>query len=312
VLTDKREYFQPFRYPQAFEFLKRQEKIFWNAHEINVERDVHQFHVDFSASEKHMITTILRLFTQYELNVGCYWSDFVGKKFGGHWEVAAMAKMFSSMENVHALFYNKLNEGLYLNTPEFYSSYKDNSVLDGNVQITAVNEELSIEESLARLAFAEGVKLFGSFAVLTSFPRFGKLRGVENGLRYSIFDEMLHCAASCWLYKEYTKEANTFLSEEKIRNIAMRFTVEELALVDLLFQEGEPTGLPKSEVNLFVLHRADKVCEMLGYPPVFEVDKPTELSKWFYTFVNAQEDTDFFVSKATEYQQGWDFGEIIW
>lgn len=310
TLLDTREHFQPFAYPQAFEFLKSQEKVFWNAHEINTERDIQQYHNEFTEADKHLIQTLLKVFTTYEMKIGCFWSDVVASLFAGHWEVAAMAKMFSAMENVHAVFYNKLNEGLYMNTPSFYTEFTREPQLNSNVKI--LDDYLNhpdIATKLAAFSFAEGVKLYGSFAVLLNFPRHGKLRGVENGLKYSVFDEALHCRASSWLYKTYCDEVGYKLSAAYLSDMANEFVEVELQLVDVLFSVGEIEGITKQDVVDFVHHRANRVLTYLGTEGTLP-DNRSSVASWFYPFINAQEDTDFFVSKVTEYEQGWDFSGV--
>ena len=311
MLTDSREHFQPFQYPMAAKFLESQEKVFWNSHEIQVGRDVQQYHSEFTESEKHLIVTLLKVFTEYELHVGCFWSDVVAKEFGGHWEVAAMAKIFSATENVHALFYNKLNEGLYLNDAEFYNSFKLSPSLSKNINIITKHlENPSLLSKLAAFSFVEGVKLYGSFAVLLNFPRQGKLRGVENGLKYSVSDEALHCRASSWLYKQLSEETSTSLSNSELHEMARSFVDVEIILVEELFSKGTIEGITQEDVVEFVKHRADRVLTYLGSVPLYGTGE-TKISEWFYTFINAQEDTDFFVSKATEYEQGWNFSGVV-
>lgn len=310
MLTDRRPNIQPYTYPQAYEFLKKQESVFWNAHEIKTERDVNQYYNEFTPAERHLISTLLKIFTEYELHIGCYWSDVVARDFGGHWEIGAMAKMFSAMENVHAVFYNKLNEGLGLNTPEFYNSWTEDKNLKANIEVIDKYFERDHATGLAALAFTEGVKLYGSFAVLLNFPRHGKLRGVENGLRYSVFDETLHCNASSWLYQTYCSEFPQYkLSPDRVQNMAETFVNAECLLIDRLFDKGPIEGIKIADVKQFVKNRANRVVSMLGYDKPYPEAK-SEIDEWFYLMINAKEDVDFFVSKVTDYTKGWDFSGV--
>ena len=117
-------------YPKAIDYCEQQESIFWTSSEIEMEKDIHDLKTNLSDAELHGVTTVLKLFTLYELHVGNeYWLDYVRKTFQRP-EIQRMASVFGMFElNVHAPFYDKLNEVMGLKTDEFYSSYADDKVL---------------------------------------------------------------------------------------------------------------------------------------------------------------------------------------
>jgi ribonucleotide reductase beta subunit family protein with ferritin-like domain len=115
LLTKKTSY--TFDYPEALVFADKQNSVFWTFDEIDLEKDVHSILTDFTPSERHGVTTALKLFTKYELIVGNeYWSGTVKPNFQ-HPDIELMADAFCYFEsNVHARFYNRINELLGLAT----------------------------------------------------------------------------------------------------------------------------------------------------------------------------------------------------
>ena len=59
-------------YPEFNELADKQlEKCFWTHSEIKVEKDKQDLMTELSPAEYHAVTTALKLFTKYELRVGC-------------------------------------------------------------------------------------------------------------------------------------------------------------------------------------------------------------------------------------------------
>jgi len=185
-------------YPMALELAETQEKILWTVNEIHIEKDLHDLKLNLTEAELHGVTTVLKLFTKYELHVGRdYWLDRVRKVFPRP-DIDRMAAVFGYVEiNVHAPFYNKINEILGLATDEFYESYKESKVLVERINwihdIVSLprTNELDNLKSLAAFAFVEGAVLYSSFAFLKHFQVEGKnlLANLVAGINFSVRDE---------------------------------------------------------------------------------------------------------------------------
>ena len=57
-------------YEQAVKLAQEQTRIVWFAEELGVEKDEGDIRTKCTEGERHGITTVLRLFTQYELMLG--------------------------------------------------------------------------------------------------------------------------------------------------------------------------------------------------------------------------------------------------
>ena len=158
-------------YPIAIEFAQKQNEVFWTAEEISVEKDIQDIMVNMTEAERHGVITVLKLFTLYELFAGDeYWGEKVKNWFPNP-SVRMMANSFSYFEiNVHAPFYNKLNEALHLNTEEFYMSYVQDETLKKRMAfIGKIVDSENVLESLGVFSMIEGAVLYSSFAFLKHF-----------------------------------------------------------------------------------------------------------------------------------------------
>src|SRR3546814_9627677 len=70
-----------------------------------------------------------------------------------------------------------------------------------------VENDEDIARTLAMFGgFTEGLQLFASFAMLMNFPRFNKMKGMGQIVRWSIGDERLHCAGIIKRSEEHTSQ----------------------------------------------------------------------------------------------------------
>ncbi len=198
MITDKKETYTV-DYPEAIHFAETQASIYWRPDEIKVEKDVQDILVNLTEAERHGVTTVLKLFTLYELNVGNeYWGGVIAKQFPRP-DIQRMANAFSFFElNVHAPFYAKINEVLGLATDEFYSSYVNDPVLQERMEYIDLCLQLSEHNdythkliALAAFSMIEGAVLYSSFAYLKHFQACGKnkLINIVRGVDMSVRDE---------------------------------------------------------------------------------------------------------------------------
>lgn len=91
-------------YQQAIDAAQEQTRIIWFAEELGVEKDEGDIRTKCTDGERHGITTVLKLFTQYELMLGGdeFWGGKVTRMFPRP-EIQRMAATFSFIElGVHA------------------------------------------------------------------------------------------------------------------------------------------------------------------------------------------------------------------
>lgn len=302
-------------YPQAIAYAEAQQDIFWTANEIDMEKDLHGLKTDLTKAEYHANTLSLKLFTLYELKVGDYWLDYVFKTFKRP-DIQRMASVFGFFElNVHAPFYNKINEVLGLNTDEFYNSYKQDKEL--KTRMDWLDDEFG-DDPLYNVGLAsmiEGAILYSNFAFFKHFQALGKnkLTNLCAGINFSVRDENLHSEAGAWLYKTLLEESGEPPEryEAKFKEAGTQIYKHECQIIDMLFSEGTIKGITAEQMKHFVQSRINLVLGQLGVEPLFEVSRDV-ISKWFYKNIADGAFHDFFTKQGNNYNRDWIEERFTW
>lgn len=322
LLTPTRSYVT--HYQDAIKFSEQAEQIFWTANEINVEKDKQDMLVNMTEAERHGVITTLKLFTLYELVAGNeYWLGRVKDMFPRP-EIQRMCSIFGMYElNVHAPFYNKLNQVLGLDNDEFYLSYVNDPILADRISfIDSLVSDRDRLVSLGCFSLVEGAVLYSSFAFLKHFQAQGKnkLLNVVRGINFSLRDENLHAMAGAWLYRslrdEMLQDDPTYRvaienASERILRAARAIYEHEARIVDMTFEKGEIEGITSEQMKKFVQSRINLCLSQLGLPQIFEVVNDN-ISSWFYDSINSTSFNDFFTGVGNSYNRNWDQGGFTW
>lgn len=322
IITPTRSYVC--NYPDAIKFSEQAEQIFWTANEINVEKDKQDMLVNMTEAERHGVITTLKLFTLYELVAGNeYWLTRVKGMFPRP-EIQRMCSIFGMYElNVHAPFYNKLNQVLGLDNDEFYLSYVNDPILADRISfIDGLVSDRDRLVSLGCFSLVEGAVLYSSFAFLKHFQAQGKnkLLNVVRGINFSLRDENLHAMAGAWLYRslrdEMLQDDPTYRvaienASERILRAARAIYEHESRIVDMTFEKGEIEGITSEQMKKFVQSRINLCLSQLGLPQIFEVVNDN-ISSWFYDSINSTSFNDFFTGVGNSYNRNWDQGGFTW
>tara|TARA_B100000795_G_scaffold32072_1_gene21168 strand:- start:1876 stop:2835 length:960 start_codon:yes stop_codon:yes gene_type:complete len=319
MITDKQEAYI-IEYPQAEVFAEQQEDIFWTAKEIGMDKDLHDLHNNLTEAETHGVVTVLKLFTKYEIHVGNeYWLDFVRKKFKRP-EIQRMASLFGMFElNVHAPFYNKINEVLNLNTEEFYNSYIEDKTLKGRMDW--LDSQFEGDDTLYSLAVGsiiEGAVLYSNFAFLKHFQAEGKnkLVNLTAGINFSVRDENLHSLAGAWLYNTLKEESEldviaTDRLTQKINKTCNKILEHESRIIDMIFEKGDIRGITEHQMKQFIKARLNLCLNQLKLEPLYEVEYDP-ISKWFYKNINSGQLHDFFHKQGNNYNRDHSEAKFVW
>ena len=310
-------------YPQAIQAAIQQTRIFWTAEELGVEKDESDLRTKCTEGERHGITTVLKLFTRYELMLGGdeFWGGKVAKMFPRP-EIQRMAATFSFMElGVHAPMYDLINKTLNIATDEFYNSWKEDKVL--SERMAFIDKYASSEcplESTAAFSFMEGVVLFSNFSFLKSFNvnGFNLISHVTAGLDASAKDEDFHSMASAWLFNQCLKEreelglidsAGKSALRKKIRRIAEKVYEHESLICEKIFEKGGIRTIEKEDILHFIRDRINLVLSYLEMKPIFEQETGV-VSSWFYNQLSSFKYSDFFSNQQVQYMRSWKKHEL--
>jgi ribonucleoside-diphosphate reductase beta chain len=231
-----------------------------------------------------------------------------------------MAAVFGAFElAIHKPFYSKLNELLYIDTEDFYSSYVNDPTLKSRMEfidsIVGSNDELL---SLAGFSMVEGAILYTSFAFLKHFQSKGKnkLLNVVRGINFSVRDENLHSIAGAYVFKKKMEAAK--LTDEKkseIKETIQKFAAElyehECRIVDMIFEKGPIDGITPAQMKHFVESRINNCLNQLGYTQMFKITY-NPIAEWFYDGINGYQYNDFFSGMGSQYNRNWDEQGFKW
>lgn len=311
---------------EPVEFADQQLKVFWLPDEIKVEKDIQDVLVNFTPAEKHAVITTLKLFSIYETHAGSeYWGGRFKNMFNGA-EFHRMASVFSMFElAVHAPFYNKINQLLHIDTPEFYTSYLNDPVLNQRVEhIGEIIDHPDDLISLAAFSMVEGVILYSSFAFLKHYQSQGKnkLMNIVRGINFSVRDENMHSTGGAWAFKYKLDQAKQTMSSDsfeiytaaidyQVRSVARKLYEHECQIIAKLFEQGEIKGITAHQLENFVQSRVNECLKQLGFAKEYDV-KYNPVSEWFYKGINNYQFNDFFSGQGREYNRNWDQSGFVW
>jgi ribonucleoside-diphosphate reductase beta chain len=329
LFTDRIEY-KPFEFPVYYnEGWLLQMQAFWLHTEIPMQGDVKDWNENLKEHEKHLVGNILLGFAQTECAVSDYWTGMVTKWFPKH-EIRQMAMAFGSQETIHAVAYSYLNETLgledfnaFLHEPATRARFEMLTDVSADYTPEELMNNASAREEVGRSlaifsAFAEGVALYSSFAVLYSFQMRNMLKGIGQQMKWSVRDESLHSKMGCTLYRHMCEEYPELKESAKasIEEAAGLVLELEHKFIDKMFEMGDLENLKKYDLKNFITRRTnDKLIE-LGYSPIFEYDKESASElEWFDHLTGGVTHTDFFALRPTDYSkanEGEDWNDGLW
>lgn len=296
--------YKPFQYPWAVEKSIAHEKIHWGEWEAKLQEDVAQWKTDaITPQEKAHITSILRLFTQSDVQVGTNYLEYYIPKFKNN-EIRAMLTSFVNREFVHQRSYALLNDTLGLPEEEYsafleYEAMKEKIDFMGDIDI---NSHAGTAKAIARSVMNEGMSLFSAFAMLLNYQRFGKMKGMCEIVEWSVRDETMHCDGMVQLFREFCKEHPRIVTDEFKLSIYQMFrdgVALEDQVIETAFADGDIQGLSAQEVKQYIRYIADRRLIQLGLKGNWKVTKnPLDWLEWV---LNGDSFKNFFEGTVTDY-----------
>jgi ribonucleoside-diphosphate reductase beta chain len=310
--------YKPFEYPEYYtDGWLPQAQAFWLHTEISMQGDVKDWKENLKPHEKNIVGNILLGFAQTECAVGDYWTGMVTKWFPKH-EIQHMAMMFGSQETIHATAYSYLNETLgledfeaFLHEPSISEKFEYLAEVDGDYTHEDLLNNPEARRDAARSlaifsAFAEGVSLYSSFAVLYSFQMRNLLKGIGQQMKWSVRDESLHSKMGCRLFRHMCEEFPELKEQvqAEVEEAATLIVEMEHKFIDKMFEMGDLENMKKDDLKEFIKKRANEKLIELGYLPIFHYSENMASNlDWFYHLTGGTTWTDFFAIRSTDYSK---------
>ena len=289
-----------FDYPQFYEYYENTVASVWRHQEVAMEGDLRDWQFNSTPDERAVIAGILKGFVSAELGIGSYWANEVCRIFPKP-EIQAMARAFSFFETIHAAAYSYLNDVLGLNE---YEEFINDPIACSKIE--TFFQKYPDKVSLAVFSGAgEGVSLFSSFAVLLSFNKDGRYKGLAQIISWSAIVEATHSEAGCALFRCLVEE--TGLSDTDRENIYEGFRLileKEFAFIDHIFNSAHIASVDAEELKAYITNRANERLLTLGLEQIFhlsteELSKAKLLAAWFDPMIKGASSVDAFAQSKS-------------
>ena len=297
--------FKPFQYPWAIDLWKKQMQVHWMPEEVPMGDDVKDWAVALTPAEKNLLTQVFRLFTKSDIEVADNYMERFASVFK-RTEVRMMLASFAAMETIHIWAYSLLLETIGMPDEE-YEAFTEYEAMSDKIDHWGTFNVDTEEDTLLTLAmfgaFAEGLQLFASFAMLMNFPRHNKMKGMGQIVSWSIRDESLHAEGIINLFHAYAQETGALTPALKAKLVQMcRDVVDrEDRFIDLSFEMGPVQGMTADDVKAYIRYVADWRLGQLGLEPIYGIEEHP--LPWLQALMSGVEHANFFEARATEYSK---------
>lgn len=292
-------------YPQFVELTQKHERVHWGEWEVKLDQDVEDWRLDrLSRSEKSFISGVLRLFTQSDVAVASDYYDNLIPVIKNN-EARNMLGSFAAREGTHQRSYALLNDTLG-KKEDFYLEFKKFPELADKIDfMLAVKNDSprNIALGIAKQVLAEGVMLFGIFALLLNLQRRGLLIGMGDVNQWSVRDESIHVEGLVALFKVIIQEHPEIVDDDFKREVyEMARTVVSLedAYLQLVFSEGNSEGVSLEQTQQYVRAMVDYRMQQMGFKEQYGASNPYTWLNWLLSN-NAVE--NFFENNTTNYSK---------
>lgn len=310
-LTDSRDSFKPFSYPEYYELWLKHEQIHWVHSIVPMQQDIRDFKKRLTKEQKNLLTQILRLFTQGDIDVaGAYVNNYL--PVFPQPEVRMMLLGFAAREAVHIAAYSNLLESLGFKD-DIYNEFLEYEEMaakhDFFKQLTATDEKHVIQQMCAVSAFTEGMQLFSSFVMLLNFGRNNLMPGMTKIVTWSIIDESLHLEGMTKLFRQFVKENRDVWTDDlkkQLYDIAEKMVELEDGFINLAYGVMDGTEFPqpltKEDMHTYIRYIADRRLIALGLKGIFKQKKNP--LPWVDEMLVLPSHTNFFEQEESSYSKG--------
>lgn len=298
-------------YPEAVEVAQKHERVHWGEWEVKLDSDMEDWRLDrLSKSEKTFISSVLRLFTQSDVAVASDYYDNLIPVIRNN-EYRNMLGSFAAREGTHQRAYALLNDTLGKGA-DFYLEFNQFREMRNKIDwmLDVKNDSpRNIALGIAKQVMAEGVMLFGIFALLLNLQRRGLLLGMGDVNQWSVRDESIHVEGLVSLFLTIVEEFPDIVDDAfklEIYEMAREVVRLEDAYLGLVFSDGSSEGVTEEETRQYVRAMTDYRMQQLGFKEQFGAKNPYLWLNWLLSGNTVE---NFFENNTTGYSKDSMVGE---
>ncbi|MCW8878831.1 MAG: ribonucleotide-diphosphate reductase subunit beta [Kangiellaceae bacterium] len=306
----------PFKYPWAWNFFLNANKNHWTPLDINMTKDVQDYHQKLSAEEKHLYENVLSYLTTSDIlamrNVGL---AVMEKMSAPELQIYQARQVYE--EALHTWTYQHCIESIGLEQSEIYNRYRVvpqiyrkinlanqrlSSVLKADIDLTDADAlDDFVHSYLFFAGVFEGCWFYNGFSPIFALQRRGLMTGTAEQLQYIMRDEVLHCAFGIRVVNELVKEENLTLDESRLKLMWQECEAAEIEYAKYLLPEPILGYSAEEHIEQFRFI-ANRRAKQLNISEPF----PGAANRldWLDEQANMRKEKNFFETRVTEYQTG--------
>lgn len=311
----------PFKYPWAWNFWLNANKNHWTPLDINMTKDVSDYHHKLTMEEKHVYENVLAYLTTSDIlamrNVGL---AVMEKMTAPELQIYQARQVYE--EALHTWTYQHCIESIGIEQSEIYNRYRVvpqinakiqmangrlNSVLRPDIDLTDKDElDNFVHSYLFFAGVFEGCWFYNGFSPIFALQRRGLMTGTAEQLQYIMRDEVLHCAFGIRVVNEIVNEEELTLDKQRLRDMWDESEACEMSYAHYILQEPILGYNAEDHIEQFrfIANRRAKQ---------LKIDEPFPGAKnslsWLDEQANMRKEKNFFETRVTEYQTG---AALIW
>lgn len=306
----------PFKYPWAWNYFLNANKNHWTPLDINMTKDIHDYHHRLTSEEKHIYETVLAYLTTSDIlamrNIGL---AVMEKMTAPELQIYQARQVFE--EAMHTWTYQHCIETIGLDQSEIYNRYR--VVPEIHQKIKMANDKLSsvlrpdidlknpdeldnfVHSYLFFAGVFEGCWFYNGFSPIFSLQRRGLMTGTAEQLQYIMRDEVMHSGFGMRVVKEIVKEEKLTLDTARLRDMWDQSEAAETTYANYLLRDPILGYSAEDHIEQFRYIANRRAKQMNIFEPFPGAEN--RLS-WLDEQANLRKEKNFFETRVTEYQTG--------
>jgi len=294
---EKRYVIFPIKYDDIWKMYKKAEANFWTAEELDLSKDLNDFHEKMNEDERYFVENVLAFFAASDGIVNenlverfCNEVQLLEAKFFYGFQIAVEnihSETYSLLIDTYVKDVNKKNK--LFNAIESIPSVKKKA----DWALKWINDEKStFGTRVIAFAAVEGIFFSGSFCSIFWLKKRGLMPGLSHSNELISRDEGLHTEFAVLLY--------SMLSNKPSKETILEIIQEAVELEKEFITESLPCdliGMNKNLMKQYIEYVSDRLLLMLGLEKVYHSENPFD---WM-ELISVQGKTNFFEKRVGEY-----------
>ena len=287
------------RYHEIWQAYKKAEASFWTAEEVDLSKDMHDWHNKLNDDERYFISHVLAFFAASDGIV----NENLVERFSGEVQVPEARCFYGfqiMMENIHSEMYSLLID-------TYIKEQKQRQYLfDAIDTIPCIRKkaewalkwisdtESTFAQRLVAFAAVEGIFFSGSFASIFWLKKRGLMPGLTFSNELISRDEGMHTDFACLLLSH--------MKHRPSQDLILKVIVEAVTIEQEFLTEALPVALLGMNGNLmkqYIEFVADRLLVSLGNPKHYRSSNPFD----FMENISLAGKTNFFEKRVGDYQK---------